>query len=141
MSSFFQFLGANPFILLFLTVGLAVWLGRQSIAGYGLGMVAAAIIIGCGLAVWGSVYGVKLQLDNFTKSMFYYLFMYGVGLRVGPSFVNSLGGDGLKFTFLAVVSCIIGLTLVVFGANLFGLPPGAAGGMLAGSQTMSAAIG
>jgi len=141
MASLFAFLGSNPFILLFVTVGLAVWLGRQSVGGYGLGMVAAAIIVGCGLSVWGSAYGVKLQLDNFTKSMFYYLFMYGVGLRVGPSFVNSLGGDGLKFTGLAVVSCVIGLFLVVAGVQLFDLPPGAAGGILAGSQTMSAAIG
>ena len=39
------------------------------------------------------------------------------------------------------MSCIIGLALVVLGAKLFDLPPGAAGGMLAGSQTMSAAIG
>ena len=141
MASFFHWLAANPYVLLFLTVGLAVWLGRQSIGGYGLGMVAAAIIIGCGLSVWGSVYGVKLELNNFTKSMFYYLFMYGVGLRVGPSFVNSLGGDGIRFSFLALVSCVIGLALVVLGALLFGLPLGAAGGMLAGSQTMSAAIG
>lgn len=141
MSSFFQFLGANPYILLFLTVGLSVWLGRQTVGGYGLGMVASAIIIGCGLSVWASSYGTKLQLDNFTKSMFYYLFMYGVGLRVGPSFVNSLGRDGLKFTLLAVVSCAVGLALVVGGTKLFGLPPGAAGGILAGSQTMSAAIG
>src|SRR5215203_7524769 len=100
MNSFFQFLAANPFILLFLTVGMAVWFGRQTIAGYGLGMVAAAIIIGCGLSVWGSSYGIKLELNNFTRLLFYYLFMYGVGLRVGPSFVNSLGGDGIKFTFL-----------------------------------------
>lgn len=141
MASFFQWLGANPYILLFLTVGLAVWLGRQTIGGYGLGMVAAAIIVGCGLAVWGSAYGIKLELNNFTKSMFYYLFMYGVGLRVGPSFVNSLGGDGLKFTLLAIVSCVVGLFLVVMGVRLFDLPPGAAGGILAGSQTMSAAIG
>jgi putative transport protein len=141
MSSFFQFLGANPFILLFFTVGAAVWLGRQTVGGYGLGMVASAIIVGCGLAVWGSAYGVKLELNAFTKSMFYYLFMYGVGLRVGPSFVNSLGGDGLKFTLLAVVSCVIGLFLVVLGVQLFDLPPGTAGGILAGSQTMSAAIG
>lgn len=88
MSSFFQFFGANAFILLFLTVGLAVWLGRQSVGGYGLGMVAAAIIVGCARSVWGSAYGVKLALDNFTKSMFYYLFMYGVGLRVGPGRVS-----------------------------------------------------
>ncbi|HEY5931781.1 MAG TPA: hypothetical protein VIT63_02640 [Nitrospira sp.] len=141
MSGIFNFLGANPYFLLFFTVGMAVWLGRQSIRGYGLGMVASAIIIGCGLSVWGSSYGVKLELNNFTKSMFYYLFMYGVGLRVGPSFVNSLGGEGLKFTLLAVVSCVIGLGLVVLGVDLLDLPPGAAGGILAGSQTMSAAIG
>ena len=141
MQAFFSFLAANPYILLFLTVGLAVWIGRQTIAGYGLGMVAAAIVVGCGLSVWASTYGAKLELNNFTRLLFYYLFMYGVGLRVGPSFVNSLGGDGIKFSVLAVVSCVIGLALVVVGAKLFDLPVGAAGGMLAGSQTMSAAIG
>src|SRR5215208_3958449 len=141
MQAFFHFLATNPYILLFLTVGVSVWLGRQTVAGYGLGMVASAIIIGCALSVWGSVYGEKLELNNFTRLLFYYLFMYGVGLRVGPSFVNSLGGDGIKFTFLAFVSCVIGLTLVVLGAKVFDLPMGAAGGMLAGSQTMSAAIG
>lgn len=141
LQEFFHFLATNPFILLFLTVGLAVWLGRQSVAGYGLGMVASAIIVGSGLSVWASVYGEKLALDNFTKSLFYYLFMYGVGLRVGPSFVNSLGGDGIKFTGLAIVSCLCGLLIVVFGVRFLELPPGTAGGILAGSQTMSAAIG
>jgi len=71
----------------------------------------------------------------------YYLFMYGVGLRVGPSFFNSLKKDGLTFTILAVVCAVLGLGLVVILSRLFGLPPGAAGGILAGSQTMSAAIG
>jgi putative transport protein len=141
MKAFFDFLAANPFILLFLTVALAVFVGKFSVKGYGLGMVAAAIIVGCALSVWASVYGTKLELDAFAKSLFYYLFMYGVGLRVGPSFVNSLKGDGLKFTLLAFVSCAVGLALVVLGAVLLGLPVGAAGGMLAGSQTMSAAIG
>ncbi|MFG1245180.1 aspartate:alanine exchanger family transporter [Xanthobacter flavus] len=141
MGAFFAWLAANPYFLLFLTVGLSVWLGRQTIAGYGLGMVASAIIIGCGLSVWASSYGAKLELNNFTRLLFYYLFMYGVGLRVGPSFVNSLSGDGLKFSLLAVLSCLIGLGIVVAGTRIFDLPPGAAGGMLAGSQTMSAAIG
>src|SRR5512137_3006794 len=98
MQAFFAYLASNPYVVLFFTVALSVWLGRQTIGGYGLGMVASAIVVGCGLAVWASVYGVKLQLDNFTKLIFYYLFMYGVGLRVGPSFVNSLGGDGLRYT-------------------------------------------
>ncbi|MCA1499130.1 MULTISPECIES: transporter [unclassified Bradyrhizobium] len=141
MQAFFQFLQQYPYLLLFFVVGLAVYIGRASIKGYGLGMVAGAIVVGAGISVWASSYGVKLELNNFAKSLFYYLFMYGVGLRVGPSFVNSLRGDGIKFLFLAVVSSVIGLTLVVLGAKLFALPPGAAGGMLAGSQTMSAAIG
>ena len=59
----------------------------------------------------------------------------------GPSFFNSLKKDGLKFTILAVSCSIMGLVLVVLVSNMFGLPPGAAGGILAGSQTMSAAIG
>jgi putative transport protein len=141
MKEFFQWMANNPFALLFFAVGLAVWVGKFSFKGYGLGMVAAAIIVGCGLSTWASLYGVKLELNNFAKSLFYYLFMYGVGLRVGPSFVNSLKGDGLKFTFLAVLSSILGLGLCVLGAKLLDLPAGAAGGLLAGSQTMSAAIG
>ena len=141
MEALFQFLKANPFLLLFLTVGLAVWIGKFSVKGYGLGMVAAAIVVGVALATWASTYGVKLQLDNFAKSLMYYLFMYGVGLRVGPSFFNSLKKDGLTFTILAVVCAVLGLVLVVALSRLFGLPPGSAGGILAGSQTMSAAIG
>ena len=141
MVAFFKFLAANPFILLFFVVGLSIWVGKLSFKGYGLGAVAASIVVGCAVATVASTYGVKLQLDNFVKSLFYYLFMYGVGLRVGPSFVNGLKTDGIKATILAFVSCFIGLGLVVAGAKMFDLPVGAAGGMLAGSQTMSAAIG
>src|SRR5258705_5029327 len=141
MQGFFTFLQQNPYLLLFFGVGLVGWIGRDSIKGYGLGMVAGAIVVGAALSVTASLYGVKLELNNFAKSLFYYLFMYGVGLRVGPSFINSLKGDGLKFTVLALVSSVLGLTLVGLGAKLFALPTGAAGGMLAGSQTMSAAIG
>src|SRR5512139_4096470 len=141
MGAFFEFLKANPILLLFLTVGLAVGVGRLSVKGYGLGMVAAAIVVGVALATWALTYGVKLQLDNFAKSLMYYLFMYGVGLRVGPSFFNSLKKDGLTFTILAVVCAVLGLGLSVIFSRLLDLPAGAVGGVLAGSQTMSAAIG
>src|SRR4249919_1350852 len=141
MQGFFQFLADNPYILLFFTVGMAVWVGKFSVKGYGLGMVAAAVVVGAALATWASTYGVKLQLDNFAKSLMYYLFMYGVGLRVGPSFFNALKKDGITFTILAVICACLGLALVVLTSKWFELPAGAAGGILAGSQTMSAAIG
>ncbi|MGW8284649.1 MAG: aspartate:alanine exchanger family transporter [Candidatus Deferrimicrobiaceae bacterium] len=141
MEALFAYLAKNTFLLLFVTVGLSVWMGRFAVKGYGLGMVAAAIVVGVALATWASTYGVKLQLDNFAKSLMYYLFMYGVGLRVGPSFFNSLKKDGVKFTVLAVICSVLGLSLVVVLSRMFGLPGGAAGGILSGSQTMSAAIG
>ena len=141
MEAIFEWLAANPYILLFFVVGAAVLLGKFTIKGYGLGMVASAIVVGAGLSAWASTYGVKMSLDNFAKSLFYYLFMYGVGLRVGPSFINSLKGDGLKFTFLAVFCSVLGLLGAVFFTKLWDLPAGAAGGILAGAMTMSAAIG
>ncbi|MFC4278861.1 aspartate:alanine exchanger family transporter [Achromobacter aloeverae] len=141
MEWFFGVMKANPYILLFFTVGLSVWLGRLTIKGYGLGMVAGAVIVGAALSIWASTYGIKLQLDNFVRLLFYYLFMYGVGLRVGPSFVNSLGRDSVGFTFLAILAPVLGLVLVVLGVIWADLPVGTAGGILAGSQTMSAAIG
>jgi putative transport protein len=137
----FKWLAANPYILLFAVVGGAVLLGKATIKGYGLGMVASAIVVGAGLSAWASTYGVKMGLDNFAKSLFYYLFMYGVGLRVGPSFINSLKGDGLKFTVLAVFCSVLGLLGAVYLSKAFQLPDGAAGGILAGAMTMSAAIG
>jgi len=141
MKAVFDWLAANPYILLFFVVGGAVLLGKATIKGYGLGMVASAIVVGAGLSAWASTYGVKMGLDNFAKSLFYYLFMYGVGLRVGPSFINSLKGDGLKFTFLAIFCSVLGLFGAVALSKAFSLPDGAAGGILAGAMTMSAAIG
>lgn len=136
-----KWLAENPFILLFTVVGGAVLLGKGTIKGYGLGMVASAIVVGAAISALASTYGIKMSFDSFTKSLFYYLFMYGVGLRVGPSFINSLKGDGLKFTVLAVFCSVLGLVGAVFFTKLWHLPAGAAGGILAGSMTMSAAIG
>jgi putative transport protein len=141
MQAALQYLASNNYILLFTVVLGAVLLGKATIKGYGLGMVASAIVVGAALSAIGSTMGVKMSIDNFTKSIFYYLFMYGVGLRVGPSFINSLKGEGLKFTILAVACSTLGLLGAVMFVKMWDLPAGAAGGILAGSMTMSAAIG
>jgi putative transport protein len=141
MEDFLKWLAANPYVLLFVIVLGAVLLGKVTIKGYGLGMVASAIVVGAGVSAIASTMGVKMSIDNFTKSIFYYLFMYGVGLRVGPSFINSLKGDGLKFTVLAVICSVMGLVAAVAFVKMWDLPAGTAGGILAGSMTMSAAIG
>ena len=109
MKAIFNWFAANPFILLFFVVGGAV-LRRQGHASRATAWAwwPRPSSSAPALSAWASTYGVKMELDNFTKSLFYYLFMYGVGLRVGPSFINSLKGDGLKFTVLAVFCSILG---------------------------------
>jgi len=141
MQEAMKWLAGNPYILLFGVVLGAVLLGKFTVKGYGLGMVASAIVVGAAISAIASTQGVKMSIDNFAKSIFYYLFMYGVGLRVGPSFINSLKGDGLKFTVLAVVCSVAGLLACVAFVKMWDLPAGTAGGILAGSMTMSAAIG
>jgi putative transport protein len=140
MQEILKWLAANTYILLFSVILGAVLLGKVTIKGYGLGMVAAAIVVGAAVSAIASTMGVKMSIDEFTKSIFYYLFMYGVGLRVGPSFINSLKGDGLKFTILAVACSVAGLMIVVGFVKMWDLPAGTAGGILAGSMTMSASI-
>ena len=141
MHEVFNWLAANRYVLLFAVVAGAVLLGKVTLRGYGLGMVASAIVVGAAVSAAGSAMGVKMGIDNFTKSMFYYLFMYGMGLRVGPSFVNGLKGDGMKFTILAVLCSVLGLLICVAFVKMWDLPAGSAGGILAGSMTLSAAIG
>src|SRR6185369_4700812 len=108
--------------------------------GHCPGMVAAAVVVGAAVSATGATMGVKMGIDGLTKSIFFYLFIYGLGLRLGPSLVNSLKGEGLKLTLLATLCSVLGLLAAVGFAKMWELPAGAAAGILAGSMTMSAAI-
>ena len=141
MAEVLKWLASNSYILLFTVVLGALLLGKVTIKGFSLGTVASAIIVGAALSALATRAGVKIGIDGFTKSIFYCLFMYAVGLRIGPSLIHCLKGDGLRFTLLAVACSLIGLLGVVALANLWDLPAGAAGGILAGSMTMPGAIG
>ena len=140
--SLLQWLAANPYILLFFGRCSAPWCSARSRSrATAWAWWPPRSSSAPALSAWASTYGVEDELDNFAKSLFYYLFMYGVGLRVGPSFINSLKGDGLKFTFLAVFCSVWACSARCCFAKLWDLPAGAAGGILAGAMTMSAAIG
>jgi putative transport protein len=140
MQPFLQWLASNTYLLLFGVVLCAVPLGRITIKGHGLGTVASAVVVGAAVAATASTFGVAMSVDGFTRSIFLYLFMYGLGLRVGPSLVHSLAGDGLRFTMLAVICSMAGLACAVALSRLWELPAGSAAGIVAGSMTMSAAV-
>ena len=67
MQEALKWLASNNYILLFSVVLGAVLLGKVTIKGYGLGMVASAIVVGAALSAIGSTMGVKMSIDNFTS--------------------------------------------------------------------------
>ena len=137
----FLFLQKNPYVLLFGVVAGAAALGQTKIGNVGLGTTAAAIFIGSAISISAATYDVTLQLDEFTKLFCYYLFMYAVGLRIGPAFLNSFDRDGAKFAVIAVFASTTGLLLALIVSRILDLPPGMDVGLLAGALTESAAIG
>ena len=141
MQAFFSFLAANPYILLFLTVGLAVWIGRQTIGGYGLGMVAAAIIVGCGLSVWASTYGDEARAEQLHAAAVL-LPVHVRGRAAGRPFLRQQPGRGRDQVQRPRRGELRDRVGPGGGRGEAVRPSGrGAGGMLAGSQTMSAAIG
>ena len=138
---FFEWLAANPYLLLFALVLAAVLLARARVAGLALDMVASAIVVAAAISALASATGVKLGIDGSTKSIAYWIFMYGLGLRIGPSVALCLRPDCIKFTAVAALTAGLGLAGTIAFARLWDLAPGSAGGLLAGAMTTPAALG
>ena len=143
MQAIFHCLAANPYILLFARSASPCWLGRSDGRGlrprHGrLGDHRRLRPVGLGVDLRREARAQQLHASRSSTTCS----CTASGLRVGPSFINSLRRRRPQVhrprRRLLRRS---GLALVVVGAKLFDLPTGAAGGMLAGSQTMSAAIG
>ena len=83
----------------------------------------------------------NLELDEFTKLFAYYLFMYAVGLRIGPAFANSFDRKGIGYALIAVIASVTGLLAAIAVSRFLNLPAGMDVGLLAGALTESAAIG
>ena len=88
-------------IILALTVGIGVYLSRIKIAGISFG-VTWVLFIGILL----SHYGMTLdgELLHFVKEFGLILFVYSIGLQVGPGFFSSFKSGGLK---LNTVTCVL----------------------------------
>jgi putative transport protein len=69
------------------------------------------------------------------------LFLFAIGYAVGPQFVRGIAKDGLPQAVFAAVQCVFCLLAAYFCAKLAGYDPGAAAGLYAGSQTISASMG
>ena len=141
MQIILQWLASSSFLLLFAVVLAAGLIARLSIRGLGLGIVASAIVAGAAISAYASAHGVRTSVDPSIRSMLFCLLVYGLGLRIGPSLLDCLKGENLKLSLLALSCSALGLAGALAFARFWDLPAGAAAGIVAGSMTLTAAIG
>lgn len=95
---------ANAVLVLSLVAIFGLALGNLRIGGIGLGI--------AGVLFSGIIFGhFGFHLDptilEFSRDLGLILFVYTIGMQVGPGFLTSLRNQGLTLNLLAV--CIIGL--------------------------------
>jgi AspT/YidE/YbjL antiporter-like protein len=129
---------AEPILVISLTAILGLLLGSIRILGMKLG-VAGMLFSGLLLGHFG--FKLDPHLMAFLKEFGLVLFVFTVGLQLGPGFFNSMKNDGLKLNSLAVMIVLSG-ALIVFGAGHFmNWDLGVTAGIFSGSTTNTPSLG
>jgi putative transport protein len=125
----------NPLLLLFLVAGIGYPLGQIRVAGTSLGIGAVLFV---GLAI-GSLHP-DLKLPEIVYLLGLVLFVYTVGLSSGPSFFESLRGEGLRQNVAAALVLAGGGALAIVVGRLLGINAALTAGLFAGSVTNTPAL-
>jgi putative transport protein len=131
----------QPFILLFLVVAAGYGLGRLKVKGIGLGATASSLLIALGVSLLGASLGVKIQVPTLASAIFFNVFMFSVGMKVGPQFLAGLRRDGGKFIFFGLFIPFFCAGMALALRALMHLQPGVLPGILAGSTTATPGLG
>lgn len=119
-----------------ITLGLA--LGRIKVKGVSLGLMWVLIV--------GIVFGyfnlnLNVELLHFMREFGLVLFVYAIGLQVGPGFFSSFKKGGLQLNMLVLITIFISLLVTVAIHYATGTPITALAGILAGAVTNTPGMG
>ena len=128
-------LRVHPELAIFLTLFVGFWIGKIKIGKFSLGVVTSVLLVGV------LVGQLDITVDGPIKSVFFLLFLFAIGYKVGPQFFRGLKKDGLPQMGFAAIMCVFCLIIPWILAKIMGYNVGEAAGLLAGSQTISAVIG
>lgn len=128
-------LRGHPELAIFLTLACGFVLGRIRIGGFTLGNVVGTLIAG---VVIGQL---AIPVDPLVKVVFFDLFLFATGYKVGPQFIRGLGKGAIPQVIVTVVLCVTSLLAALVAARLLGYDCGTAAGLLAGAFTESTVIG
>lgn len=127
---------ATSTLVLSLVAIIGLWLGGLKIKGVGLGI--GGVLFG-GIIVGHFATQYNIALDghalHFIKEFGLILFVYTIGIQVGPGFFASLKSSGLKLNGFAAIIVILGGVIAVVLHYLFDLPLDVFLGIYSGAVT------
>ena len=135
MNWFVDALRHNPELAIFLTLALGFLVGRLKIGGFSLGTVVGTLLAG---VLIGQL---DIKVPALVKTVFFDLFLFTTGYKVGPQFFRALKKDAVSQVALTVVLCVTCLVSAFVAAQLLGYDMGTAAGLLAGAFSESTVIG
>jgi putative transport protein len=132
---FVQALRNNPELAVFLTLAIGFFIGRIKFGSFSLGIVVGTLFAGV------LVGQLDIKVPAIVKTIFFDLFLFTTGYKVGPQFFRGLKRDALPQVALTVVLCVVCLLTAYGFAKLLGYDVGTAAGLLAGAFSESTVIG
>ena len=130
-----EILRNNPELAVFLTLALGFTLGKLRLGSFQAGSVLGTLLAGVLIGQLG------IKVPPVVKVIFFDLFLFATGYKVGPQFFRGLKKDALPQLVLTFVICTACLLSAIGVARVFGYDVGTAAGMLAGAFTESTVIG
>ena len=125
----------NPELAVFLTLAIGFLIGRVKIGSFSLGTVVGTLLAG---VLIGQL---NIKVPAIVKTIFFVLFLFTTGYKVGPQFFRGLKRDAIPQVALTVVLCVTCLLTAFAFAKLLGYDIGTAAGLLAGAFSESTVIG
>lgn len=134
---------ANPtvtqsIVAIMLAIGAGIFFGRLKLGKITFG-VSAVMFTGLILGHFG--YRIQPGILDFIRDFGLILFVYGIGLQVGPSFFSSFRNEGLRFNILAVSTVLLGGVIAIALYYLTGLKMENLVGIMSGSVTNTPGLG
>ena len=121
---------------------LGLFLGRVSVRGASLG-IGGVLFAGLFIGDLANRSGLKLDHEvlDFVREFGLILFVYTIGIQVGPGFFTALKKAGLKLNMLAAAIVFGGVAVAAAVHVLAGVPLAATLGVLSGATTNTPSLG
>lgn len=128
--------------LLALVAVLGLWIGNWRVYGVGLG-IGGVLFGGIIVGHFAQTYALDLNGDmlHFIQEFGLILFVYTIGIQVGPGFFSSLRVSGLRLNGFAVLMVVLSGVVTALIHKLFGVPLPVILGVFSGAVTNTPALG